>query len=393
MHWARRDALVRITAQALYGGSSSACTHADILYHEDARDAGMPPDGNDNAAAAGITGELLAVMAMHGPELRASAPVPTEHALLKVWKEAAAFAARHPQQAHIGASVPVARRPVLPGQKLAAVGPPPGVTCSLAPWREAAFLRYAHAPNSRSPAVPAAAAATAAVSSSGFDKRVVLRSLQQQCTLDFLRKHGLNGSEDLVLKKRNKEAILAAHRVWTLGLGAGGAGGAGTGTEEGEGEDGDAARLRQTFEVLFCRHLAPPAPSSSSSSSSSSSRRRVTVLLLHEDYPQELPVFGTYGPFGGGLEEGSDSAGGQAGQAGHTVVCVLGAVRDTSDAEVAAAAAAAARVAVGMPSRGPGPGPGPGAPLCRCVGANLGRTAEFTSKVSYDLDYLSRPPI
>jgi hypothetical protein len=186
--------------------------------------------------------------------------------------------------------------------------------------------------------MPAAPAAVAASSSSGFDKRVVLRSLQQQCTLDFLRKHGLNGSEDLVLKKRNKEAILAAHREWTQGLGVGGAGGAGTGTEEGEGEDGDATRLRQTFEVLFCRHLAPPAPSSSSSSSSTfASRRRVTVLLLHEDYPQELPVFGTHGPFGGGLEEGSDSAGGQAGQAGHTVVCVLGAVRDTSDAEVAAA--------------------------------------------------------
>jgi hypothetical protein len=37
-----------------------------------------------------------------------------------------------------------------------------------------------------------------------FDKRFILKVLQKQGSLDFLRKHKLNGSEELVLKKRNK---------------------------------------------------------------------------------------------------------------------------------------------------------------------------------------------
>ena len=210
MHWARRDALVRITAQSLYG--NVACQHACFLFHEeDVADPSVSP--------------LLAVLSMYGPELSTIVNLPTEYDLLKQWKEASTYAIQNPQQASISTnrmSSQQQRKKTLPGQKLSIVAPPRGLECSFTPWREAILLRYAGAGietfSSTGSISAVAAASTSSSSSSGtFDKRVILRSLQQQCPVDFLRTHGLLGSEELVLKKKNKESILSAHREWTMG--------------------------------------------------------------------------------------------------------------------------------------------------------------------------------
>ena len=50
-----------------------------------------------------------------------------------------------------------------------------------------------------------------------FDKRLILRAMQKYCSIEFLRKHHLNGTEDLILKKRNKASILSAHTDWMGG--------------------------------------------------------------------------------------------------------------------------------------------------------------------------------
>ena len=78
---------------------------------------------------------------------------------------------------------------------------------------------------------------------------------------------------------------------------------------------------------------------------------RVAVLLLHEDYPHELPVYHV-------SKTPSDAP-----DAFDRVICVLGAVRDATKEEEAAVVAAAKSLGV------------------RVIGANLGRVAEFTSKI------------
>ena len=80
---------------------------------------------------------------------------------------------------------------------------------------------------------------------------------------------------------------------------------------------------------------------------------RTAVVLLHEDYPLELPVFGRKAVLPGDID--------------HVVFC-LGAVRDMTQVEEAALVAACRAVGV------------------RCLGCNLGRTAEFTSKIIHAIN-------
>ena len=190
-----------------------------------------------------------------------------------------------------------------------------------------------------------------------FDKRFILRTMQKQCSVEFLRKHFLNGSEDLVLKKRNKVSILSAYDEWRNMKNVT------TNSKESELDDECTA---QDGVNRSCNDASSNSGSSSSSSSSSSRLvdtftvlynrsksssalcSRTTVLLLHEDYPEELPIFTTINSkskkvkehdslqmkdrvFSNGdviVESDNDS---------HRVICVLGAVRDASDVEVEAA--------------------------------------------------------
>ena len=231
-----------------------------------------------------------------------------------------------------------------------------------------------------------------------FDKRFILRAMQKQCSIEFLREHHLNGNEELILKKRNKESILSAYSSWMaivakkedgieseeFGTSVGTAGGSECMSSNGivviddpasamnenssssssssgsssSSSDSSKQRLIDTFAVLYNRH----------NNSSNTSHSRTTVLLLHEDYPFELPVFGTktystekssLGNLSGGLStaaniskcgSGSDNSNSHNHTAmsskkrdvvdkvvEHRVICVLGAVRDASDYEIMAA--------------------------------------------------------
>ena len=159
-------------------------------------------------------------------------------------------------------------------------------------------------------------------------------------------------------------------------------------------------RKREEVEMAYNDWLSQPPsdyhPSSSSSSSSSSScpssfatsrselmdtfkvllaraqRRthhgRTVVLLLHEDYPHELQVFGP-GP------EPEPIPGSRHAEEISRVVCVMGAVRDMYEEEERALLQTAASMRID------------------CVGANLGRTAEFTSKITTALNHHARTKI
>lgn len=173
-----------------------------------------------------------------------------------------------------------------------------------------------------------------------FDKRFILKTMQKQCSIEFLRKHLLTGSEDLVLKKRNKASILAAYAEWRKEKNASKSEVSVVGndcTAQDSVYSNSSSRLEDTFTVLYnrSRNISTQCP-------------RTTVLLLHEDYPEELPTFSTLNSNSKKSTEpdslnkkdhvvGSSDVMVKSNNDSHRVVCILGAVRDASDVEVEAA--------------------------------------------------------
>ena len=126
------------------------------------------------------------------PSLIATTPIPTESSLLSLWKKAAQDANKSASSGTLIASTATLSNPVLCSHTVAAE----------------ASLHFS------TPSIVAPSTASASSSSFPFDKRLLLQTLQQSCPLDFLRKHGLNGSEKLILKKRNRAALEAADADW-----------------------------------------------------------------------------------------------------------------------------------------------------------------------------------
>ena len=256
-----------------------------------------------------------------------------------------------------------------------------------------------------------------------LDKRYILRAMQKSCSLEFLRKHNLNGTEELILKKRNKASILLAYKDWmnvatdikidevnkhtdkqgvipsqnASNLAESKSKSRDCGANIGKDSDQMKSisdmnnsteatndfsknikedvtqlrrqRLQDTFAVLYNRHCKGPR----------TKKPRITILLLHEDYPHELPVFGYNNSKCSEPHKSSDSCNisnidgdcsgqqkknvirknlnensgndGESSKDGeikritrdddtardHRVICVLGAVRDASDSEIMAA--------------------------------------------------------
>ena len=189
---------------------------------------------------------------------------------------------------------------------------------------------------------PPASSSSTSSSSQATDKRSLLRELQSSCPLSFLREWKLNGSEDLILKKSSRGHLEAAVTKWR--------------SEQGGGHSGGQRRLERMFIEIFER-LIPHSVGNSS---------RTTLLLLHENYEQTLPIYSRGGDSSGDSSDASDAS-------DEHIICLLGAVRDASDAEVAAClAAVAARNA---------PHPVLSEARVGVASFNLGRTAEFTSKI------------
>ena len=182
-----------------------------------------------------------------------------------------------------------------------------------------------------------------------MDKRSQLQLLQKQAPISFLREHSLNGSEATVLKKRNRKAIETASRAWNASQQQ-------FTSSKDKGDEAGKSQLRSSYEVLlrrFCRSMG----------TAEGKKLRVTLLLLHEDYEQELAVFRDAG------EEEEDRHEDEK-KTQHLVVCVLGAVRDIRrDEEECAIAAVQALKSDSMVVQ------------TRIIGCNLGRTPEFTSKI------------
>lgn len=180
--WGRRDALVRCVAASLYGPRNVKQKRPDrielcLLFDEDG-----------------------CVMRMQSPPLGLSRDgMPSEKKIVSMWRSAAYEAGR-------------SRKPSGFGGTTTAAGA--SVTCIREPWI------YVSDGGSNNADMPLAASSTATASDMAFDisrlesKRDILEHIQQRCPLEFLRKHRLNSSTDVVLRKTNRTKLLAAWNDW-----------------------------------------------------------------------------------------------------------------------------------------------------------------------------------
>lgn len=293
--WARRDSMCRMSALGLWSSPSTVELSFLIAPKKDAKE----------KEAAGGTSTYSALSMSRNTRLLEALKVPSEVALINLWKKA--FKAAEARE--------VSRDDFL-SKSL-------DVVATVDSFKKSGSS--AGRPAFDSIKMP--------------DKRELLRMLQREAPMDYLRKHGLNGSEDLVLRKKNKQSIEQAAVTFNTMI------------QEPEMKDPHEGKnqLQMTYELLYHRMIL----------SASVEIKRITLVLLHEDYPQELPVFG-HG-CGGDLIDNEVQD--------HLIICVLGAVRDMTRDEEMSALSALATMAV------------PGKRTVRAVGCNLGRTPEFTSKI------------
>jgi hypothetical protein len=251
--WGRRDALVRCVAAFLTGPAQSSQTGSIgtrelvLLFDEDYAHIHMQYDHTNSGTNAAMI-------------------VPTEKAVISIWKQAATVAS-------IDGSVTTS--------KVVETG---GLRC----W----IVKQAVNDSQDRPA------------SSMESKRDVLAFLQANCSLDFLRSHGLNSSTDVILRKCNKASLMKVLNEWKQQQHkqnrSSGKKNAGTGESE------------QVADVLI------PIMSDIINSSPQGVTRKY-VATLHESSENELPCWG-HPP------DSTDSD--------TQVIIFLGAVRDMSSIEL-----------------------------------------------------------
>lgn len=162
-----------------------------------------------------------------------------------------------------------------------------------------------------------------------LDKRQLLEMIQKRASLDFLREHKLNSSPAVVLKKTNAVNLKSILKLCFATL---------TNSDDRHKKDTESADpLYLTFRA-FLKNV-----------------QATHVLTLHEDAYWELPLFSNK------LQEVNSDV--NTINKKKVIVCCLGAVRDLKKTEEKFLFEAAS--ALNLP----------------CLSANLGRTAEFTSKI------------
>eukprot|EP01031_Cornospumella_fuschlensis_P034456 gene34456-41710_t len=196
-------------------------------------------------------------------------------------------------------------------------------------------------------------------SKNSLSKKDMVRLVQQSASIDFLREHKLNGSVESVLKKVNKDDIQAAFQAFQDTIESSRVINAAPNSTVNESyKKALESSVFHLFNGILSdsrkRKREDPEPSSSATADT-------VVLFLHEDYPQELPIFLSQTiPL---LEDRLPF---------RKVVCVLGGVRDIYPLEVDIILRVARQLHLPV------------------LGANLGKVAEFTSKIIVSLVYHSK---
>ena len=192
--WGRRDALVRCVAASIFGPSAAATsttaaarTEICMLFDEDG-----------------------SMMRMESPPLGVDldGTIPTERNIISTWRSAAINAERQVQTTATATTnafgVGVIKNSGKGGTSNI------GTTCMKQPWKYA-NERGSDKNGSESATPPEATGPSD--SDVSFDlstlssKRDVLMHIQKCCPLDFLRKHRLNSSAEVILRKTNRTKL------------------------------------------------------------------------------------------------------------------------------------------------------------------------------------------
>jgi len=265
--WSRRDALVRIASASIWqsaGVKSEVAGDSCFLFGQ---------QGGEGSADISNVDFCRPVIVHSSKTLANSMPVPTEKNLIKVWKESCGAAEK------ANAEIGVGRWPISRSS---------GVLCSFRPWKEMLLTCSVGAGGITS----AKGSLAGSFDHSKLDKRELLKLLQQSCPVDFLRQHGLNGSEALILKKKNRDAIGAAYEAWQTQNASPAAGTGKVSTSDGSTNNStNYEKLLSTCKVLLKGILCRFYEANDLSNIGNTTTTIGTLLLLHEDYPHELPVF------------------------------------------------------------------------------------------------------
>ncbi len=414
--WARRDSMARITSLSLYAGRGEVREKGgpiteSITFLFAPTSSGTTQDWGDQAksspADSSSSGandtkkrshtstcssndenedvEYAALCMLGGASsgLLDHVKVPTERGLVTAWKLAAARAEK-------GKTRPGALL-LLGGRGDAHVDAEDAVVVVAQPSQEAALLPYHNAQHTNAShntskrhkgqthhkEVSAIGANVHDDNEGGFDKRQQLRLLQSQCPLEFLKEHGLAGSEVLILRKRNRGHIEAARAAWLQLQSSTNPENIKSSTRLAEYGDNEnkATKLQLTVEVLIYRQITLILQKGINPLHLS-----ISLLFLHENYTDELPVFGQKSNSNSNITA-SDETGDT-----HIVIVVLGAVRDARAYEYEQIALAAQNISKKYLSRSLFQNNNTVTTNCIAQrvairGCNLGRTSEFTSKI------------
>jgi len=322
-HWGRRDAIVRCITMALYesiGINNKSCNNCYFIFNNN-------NDNNTKPAAIVIDG---------GPEL-ATSVIPIEKNIIRKLKDSARLASSHTKKMQL-LSIQNDNKQ--------------SYTCSYTPWVEAMLIRNKTSIVSNLMKRPISDESnnTTKRYKQSFDKRSLLKVLQQEASIEFLRKHALNGSEALILKKKNMSSIEKAFNEWNDSSSHQHSTDINTSNNDNDNDsdNNDSNNLLvDTLRVLLYRIIKKLELGNEKKKIS------LTVMLLHENAKHELGIFGS---MAFDSQESNDDI------LYHTVA-ILGGVRDMTRLEVECVIEAAESLGL------------------HCVGANLGKVAEFTSKI------------
>lgn len=309
--WMRRDALVRCTCASLYGSDDNLTNNEVILIYD----------------------EDLSIMRMtrttENSQSRAqNIQPPTEENILMAWRKAAQMS----EFAIVDASVTTCTTSIT--MRSCALE----VECIRELWKKK--LNEENTSNERLDVIESI--------NYNYDrevekmsKRALLEFLQKNCEndIEFLRKHHLNSSVNVALRKTNQSKLLKVYDEWKKIQTKGKA-------HDNTDKSKKLASKKSSLELTFRSILG---------NGNAESTRETVAVVLHEDCRFELECFGK------SLSTSTNNGNNE--NTPKRIVVVLGAVRDMQNSEYRALDAACTALKI---------------PLTGC---HLGKTPEFTSKI------------
>ena len=210
--WGRRDALSRIAIMSMWQSHGYAA-----IKHPYSRDCCFMLVENDNKST--DCSFDIAAYFLEADQLTETISCPREKIIVSILKEAT----KASNKVSVSSRTDVRERGAILSN---------GCTCSQRPWtlsplisakqlqsgeNSTKVLTETAENHNKKPKIISRDAILNSNSSSidyGIGKREMVVKMQANCTMEFIRKHALNGSLDLIMKKKNKSSIEIAFHEW-----------------------------------------------------------------------------------------------------------------------------------------------------------------------------------